>query len=120
MLRKAVKQFQLGVKSPRQAARVVASEAKMRAGIRTLRSLELAVTWICNLDCKFCYAEDLMKAQRRPPDMPVDEVARITREAHDLGLIPILELPEDSSSPTERPRGRHPRLDPAGSVRLWF
>jgi radical SAM protein with 4Fe4S-binding SPASM domain len=89
MLRKAVKQFQLGVKSPRQAARVMASEAKMRTGIRTLRSVELAVTWICNLDCKFCYAEDLMKAQRRPPDMPVEEVGRITREAHALGLIHV-------------------------------
>jgi molybdenum cofactor biosynthesis enzyme MoaA len=89
MLRKAIKQFQLGVKSPTQAARVLASEAKMRAGIRTLRSLELAVTWICNLDCDFCYAEDLMKAQQKPPHMPVAEVARITREAHALGLIHV-------------------------------
>ena len=89
MLRKAIKQFALGVKSPAQAARVLASEAKMRAGIRTLRSLELAVTWICNLDCEFCYAEDLMKAQRRPPDMPVDTVAKVTRDARDLGLIHV-------------------------------
>ncbi|MDG2148176.1 MAG: radical SAM protein [Planctomycetota bacterium] len=89
MLRKAIKQFQLGVKNPTQAARVLASEAKMRAGIRTLRSLELAVTWICNLDCDFCYAEDLMKAQQKPPHMPVAEVARITREAHELGLIHV-------------------------------
>lgn len=89
MLRKAIKQFALGVKSPSQAARVLASEAKMRAGIRTLRSLELAVTWICNLDCEFCYAEDLMKAQTKPPHMPVAEVARITREAHALGMIHV-------------------------------
>jgi len=89
MLRKAIKQFQLGVKNPAQGARILASEAKMRAGIRTLRSLELAVTWICNLDCEFCYAEDLMKAQKRPPHMPVEEVARITREARDLGLIHV-------------------------------
>jgi len=89
MLRKAIKQFQLGVKHPAQAARVLASEAKMRAGIRTLRSLELAVTWVCNLDCEFCYAEDLMKAQQKPPHMPVSEVARITREAHALGLIHV-------------------------------
>lgn len=89
MIRKALKQFALGVKSPTQAARVLASEAKMRAGIRTLRSLELAVTWICNLDCDFCYAEDLMKAQKKPPHMPVDEVARITREAHKLGMIHV-------------------------------
>ncbi|GJM20984.1 MAG: hypothetical protein DHS20C15_08990 [Planctomycetota bacterium] len=89
MLRKAIKQFQLGVKSPKQAARILASEAKMRSGIRTLRSLELAVTWICNLDCEFCYAEDLMKAKQKPPHMPVAEVARITREAHALGLIHV-------------------------------
>jgi MoaA/NifB/PqqE/SkfB family radical SAM enzyme len=89
MLRKALKQFQLGVKSPGQAARVLASEAKMRAGIRTLRSVELAVTWICNLDCEFCYAEDLMKAQQRPPHMPVDEVRRVMREAYDLGMIHV-------------------------------
>ncbi|RKY22481.1 MAG: hypothetical protein DRQ55_00860 [Planctomycetota bacterium] len=89
MIRKAIKQFMLGVKSPAQATRILASEAKMRAGIRTLRSLELAVTWVCNLDCDFCYAEDLMKAQNKPPHMPVDEVARITREAHDLGLIHV-------------------------------
>jgi len=89
MIRKALKQFTLGVKSPIQAARVLASEARTRAGIRNLRSLELSVTWICNLDCEFCYAEDLMKAQKKPPHMPVDEVARITREAHDLGMIHV-------------------------------
>jgi MoaA/NifB/PqqE/SkfB family radical SAM enzyme len=89
MLRKAFKQFALGVKSPAQAARVLASEAKMRAGIRTLRSVELAVTWICNLDCEFCYAEDLMKAQKRPPDMPVETVAKLTRDARELGLIHV-------------------------------
>jgi MoaA/NifB/PqqE/SkfB family radical SAM enzyme len=89
MIRKAIKQFTLGVKSPTQAARVLASEARTRAGIRNLRSLELAVTWICNLDCEFCYAEDLMKAQKKPPNMPVDVVARITREAHDLGMIHV-------------------------------
>ena len=89
MFRKAYKQFQLGVKRPGQAARVLASEARMRAGIRTLRSIELAVTWICNLDCVFCYAEDLMKAQKRPPDMTVDTVAKLTRDAHKLGLIHV-------------------------------
>ena len=89
MLRKAIKQFQLGVKNPGQGMRILASEAKMRAGIRTLRSLELAVTWICNLDCEFCYAEDLMKAQKKPPHMPVAEVADITRQARDLGLIHV-------------------------------
>jgi MoaA/NifB/PqqE/SkfB family radical SAM enzyme len=89
MFRKAFKQFQLGVKHPSQAARVLASEARMRAGVRTLRSVELAVTWICNLDCKFCYAEDLMKAQKRPPDMPVGTVAKLTRDARDLGMIHV-------------------------------
>ena len=89
MLRKAIKQFQLGVKNPAQAARILASEAKMRAGIRTLRSVEMAVTWICNLDCEFCYAEDLMKAQNKPPHMSVDEVRRIMQEAHDLGMIHV-------------------------------
>lgn len=89
MIKKAIKQFRLGVKSPGQAARVLASEAKMRAGIRTLRSLELAVTWICNLDCSFCYAEDLMKAQKRPPNMPVDTVRKLLNDARDLGLIHV-------------------------------
>jgi pyrroloquinoline quinone biosynthesis protein E len=89
MFRKAFKQFQLGVKNPGQAARVLASEARMRAGVRTLRSVELAVTWICNLDCKFCYAEDLMKAQKRPPDMPVETVGKLTRDARDLGMIHV-------------------------------
>jgi len=89
MLRKAVKQFSLGVKNPQQALRVLASEARMRAGLRTLRSLELAVTWICNLDCVFCYAEDLMKAQKKPPDMSVETVAKLTRDARELGLIHV-------------------------------
>jgi MoaA/NifB/PqqE/SkfB family radical SAM enzyme len=89
ILRKAYKQFKLGVKNPGQAARVLASEARMRAGVRTLRSVELAVTWICNLDCKFCYAEDLMKAQKRPPDMTVETVAKLTRDARDLGMIHV-------------------------------
>jgi len=89
MLHKAVKQFALGVKNPSQGLRILASEARMRAGIRTLRSLELAVTWICNLDCSFCYAEDLMKAQKKPPDMPVDRIARLLRDARELGLIHV-------------------------------
>ncbi len=50
MLRKAAKQFQLGVKNPSQGLRILASEARMRAGLRTLRSVELAITWSCNLD----------------------------------------------------------------------
>jgi molybdenum cofactor biosynthesis enzyme MoaA len=89
MLRKAVKQFQLGVKNPSQGLRILASEARMRAGLRTLRSVELAVTWICNLDCVFCYAEDLMKAQKRPPDMSVETVAKLTRDARELGMIHV-------------------------------
>jgi 2-iminoacetate synthase ThiH len=89
MLRKAVKQFSLGVKNPQQALRVLASEARMRAGLRTLRSIELAVTWICNLDCVFCYAEDLMKAQKKPPDMSVETVGKLTLDAHKLGLIHV-------------------------------
>src|SRR5262245_8073329 len=89
MLRKAAKQFQLGVKNPSQGLRILASEARMRAGLRTLRSVELAVTWICNLDCVFCYAEDLMKAQKRPPDMTVETVAKLTRDARELGMIHV-------------------------------
>ena len=89
MLRKAVKQFQLGVKNPSQGLRILASEARMRAGLRTLRSVELAVTWICNLDCVFCYAEDLMKAQKRPPDMTVETVGKLTRDARELGMIHV-------------------------------
>lgn len=89
MLRKALKQYQLGVKNPAQAKRIVLSEAKMRAGVRTLRSLEFAVTWICNLDCAFCYAEDLMHAQKRPPDLSIEDAVKIVNDARDLGLIHV-------------------------------
>lgn len=89
MLRKALKQFRLGVKNPAQAKRILMSEAKMRAGVRTLRSLEMAVTWICNLDCSFCYAEDLMHAQKRPPDMGIDAMVGYLDQARDLGLIHV-------------------------------
>ena len=89
MIRKGLKQLQLGVKNPAQMSRVIASEAKMRMGIPTLRSLELAVTWICNLKCEFCYAEDLMYAQKRPPHITVDTVRDVVNQARDLGLIHV-------------------------------
>lgn len=89
LIRKGLKQLQLGVKNPAQLARVVASEAKMRMGLPTLRSLELAVTWICNLKCEFCYAEDLMYAQKRPPHIEIEAVRDLLQQAHALGLIHV-------------------------------
>jgi MoaA/NifB/PqqE/SkfB family radical SAM enzyme len=79
----------MAAQNPGQVRRVLASEMKMRAGIPTLRSVELAVTWICNLKCEFCYAEDLMYATNRPPNIPVDVVGDILRQAHKLGLIHV-------------------------------
>lgn len=89
LIRKGLKQLELGVKNPRQLARVVASEAKMRLGRPTLRSVELAVTWICNLKCTFCYAEDLMYAQKRPPNITVESVKALMDQAKKLGLIHV-------------------------------
>jgi radical SAM protein with 4Fe4S-binding SPASM domain len=89
LIRKGLKQLELGVKNPRQFRRVMASEAKMRMGLPTLRSLELAVTWICNLKCTFCYAEDLMYAQKRPPNITIDTVKDLVAQAKKLGLIHI-------------------------------
>lgn len=89
MIRKGLKQLQFGVKNPDQLARVLASEMKMRLGLPTLRSLELAVTWICNLKCEFCYAEDLMYARKRPPHIPIERVRDIVEQARRLGLIHV-------------------------------
>ncbi|MBL8766968.1 MAG: radical SAM protein [Planctomycetes bacterium] len=89
LIRKGLKQLELGVKNPRQLARVVASEAKMRLGVPTLRSVELAVTWVCNLKCTFCYAEDLMYAQKRPPNITVETVKKLMDDAKKLGLIHV-------------------------------
>ncbi len=89
LIRKGLKQLQLGVKNPRQMARVLASEAKMRAGLPTLRSIELAVTWICNLKCEFCYAEDLMYAQKKPPVISIDSVRDLMEQGKKLGLIHV-------------------------------
>lgn len=89
LIRKGLKQLQLGVKNPAQLKRVLASEAKMRMGLPTLRSVELAVTWICNLTCEFCYAEDLMYAQKKPPQITIDAVRDLMRQAKELGLIHV-------------------------------
>jgi len=89
MIRKGLKQLKLGVKNPEQFARVMASEAKMRMGLPTLRSLELASTWICNLSCEFCYAEDLMYAAKKPPAITIDTVRDLMQQAHKLGLIHV-------------------------------
>jgi MoaA/NifB/PqqE/SkfB family radical SAM enzyme len=89
MIRRGLKQLELGVKNPKQMARIVASEAKFRLGVPVLRSIELATTWICNLKCEFCYAEDLMYAQKKPPAIPIEVVKRIMDEAYPLGLIHV-------------------------------
>lgn len=89
MIRKGLKQLALGVKNKDQMARVIASEAKMRMGLPTLRSLELASTWICNLTCEFCYAEDLMYAQKKPPNIEIDAVRDLMEQAKKLGLIHV-------------------------------
>ncbi|MFO0983843.1 MAG: radical SAM protein [Planctomycetota bacterium] len=89
MIRKALRQLKLGAKNPLQARRVLMSEAKMRMGVPTLRSVELAVTWICNLKCEFCYAEDLMYSQKRPPDISIPTVKKLIQDAKRLGLIHV-------------------------------
>jgi MoaA/NifB/PqqE/SkfB family radical SAM enzyme len=89
MIRKGLTQLRMAARNPAQVLRVARSEAWMRLGIPTLRSVELAVTWICNLKCEFCYAEDLMYAAKRPPDLPLDLVRDIMRQAHALGMIHV-------------------------------
>ncbi len=89
MIKKALTQLRLAARNPAQVRRVIGSELKMRLGLPVLRSVELAVTWICNLRCEFCYAEDLMYAQKRPPDMTVDVVRDLTRQARALGMIHV-------------------------------
>lgn len=89
MIRKALTQLRMAAQNPAQIRRVLASELKMRAGIPVLRSVEFAVTWICNLRCEFCYAEDLMYAQKRPPDITVDMVRDLMQQARKLGMIHV-------------------------------
>ncbi|MEW6746486.1 MAG: radical SAM protein [Planctomycetota bacterium] len=89
MLKKGLTQFRMGVKNRAQARRVLLSEANVRLGRPTLRSLEFAVTWICNMHCEFCYAEDLMYSRKRPPNISVDLFADVLRQAHALGLIHV-------------------------------
>jgi radical SAM protein with 4Fe4S-binding SPASM domain len=89
MIRKALTQLRMAAQNPAQVRRVVASELKMRMGLPTLRSVEFAVTWICNLRCEFCYAEDLMYAQKRPPDITVEMVRDIMQQAYALGMIHV-------------------------------
>ena len=89
MIRKALTQLRMAARNPAQVRRVLASELKMRAGLPVLRSVEFAVTWICNLRCEFCYAEDLMYAQKRPPDIPVGMVRDVMLQARALGAIHV-------------------------------
>jgi len=89
MIRKALTQLRMAARNPAQVRRVIASELKTRAGVPTLRSVEFAVTWVCNLKCDFCYAEDLMYAQNRPPNISVESVREITRQARELGMIHV-------------------------------
>ncbi len=89
MIRKRLAQLRQGVKTPEQFARTMASEAKMRMGLPTLRSLELASTWVCNLACEFCYAEDLMSARHKPAPIAVDTVRELLCQARALGLIHV-------------------------------
>jgi len=89
MIRKALTQLKMAAQNPAQVRRVLASELKLRAGVKLLRSVEMAVTWICNLRCEFCYAEDLMYAQKRPPDLPVETVRDVMQQAKKLGMIHV-------------------------------
>ena len=89
MLRKRLKQLRF-LRAPSVFRRVVTSEIKMRLGIPTLRSLEFAVTWACNKQCPFCYAEDLMVSpDRKKEPIAIAKFKEVVLHARELGLIHI-------------------------------
>ncbi len=86
MLRKRLKQLRF-LRSPSVFRKVVTSEAKMRLGVPTLRSLEFAVTWACNKRCPFCYAEDLMVSpDRNKEPIAIAKFKDVVLQARGLGL----------------------------------
>ena len=89
MIRKGIKQFAMAIRSPRQAKRILISEAQMRLGRTNLRSVEFQVTHFCNLRCKFCYAEDIMSAKKQPKNMPLDIFKRVIDECYQMGMIHV-------------------------------
>jgi len=89
MLHKRLNQLRF-LKNPAVFRRVLTSEVKMRLGIPTLRSLEFAVTWACNMQCPFCYAEDLMtKPDRNKKAIELDKFRDVVSQARDLGMSHI-------------------------------
>lgn len=87
MLRKGLKQLRF-IRSPRVLYRVLVTEARMRLGIPTLRSVELAVTWRCNKSCPFCYSQDLREAGAKE-DIPVELVRDVLAQARELGMVHV-------------------------------
>ncbi len=87
MFKKLLEQFRF-IKTPAVFYRVLQSELKMRLGIPVLRSIELAVTWRCNYNCKYCYANDLMKAGSTK-DIPLDRIKDIILQAKELGMVHV-------------------------------
>jgi MoaA/NifB/PqqE/SkfB family radical SAM enzyme len=89
MLRKRLKQLRF-LRNPSIFRRVVTSEIKMRLGVPTLRSLEFAVTWACNKQCPFCYAEDLMVSpDRNKEPIAIAKFKEVVLQARELGLVHI-------------------------------
>lgn len=87
MFMRLLKQFRF-IKNPAIFYRVLISELKMRLGFPVLRSVELAVTWRCNYDCKYCYANDLMKAGNIE-DIPLNKIKDIMSQAKELGMVHV-------------------------------
>lgn len=85
MFKKLLMQFRF-IKNPAVFYRVLTSELKMRIGIPVLRSVELAVTWRCNYNCTYCYANDLMQ-EGNTKDIPLEKIKEIVSQAKELGMV---------------------------------
>ena len=56
---------------------------------RVHRDLRLSVTDRCNLRCAYCLPEDGVTFQPREEHLELDEIVRVARVAHDLGVTSI-------------------------------
>lgn len=84
--------YGFSVSKPRRTARIVRNLFNVRfRGKRPCRTIDICVTFNCNLRCEHCFSEAFKVSHnnRRQPPLTLDEYAKLGREVDELGFFAV-------------------------------